>query len=212
MIDIFYINDAHKINASEIQSVLHRMPSSILNEIMNYKFIQQQQHSLFGKLLLQYAIKYHNLDVTLNDIFYTNKERPALFINFDFNIAHSGNCVVLACSQNNRIGIDIEQHRPIDNHLFKKYFTTLEWNDIIEHNRFFDYWCIKEAAIKCDGRGVELLSKTKIINTTTLSCDELVLSYQLLDIEKNYSSCICSKQPITNIKIHHVDTLHVLNI
>jgi phosphopantetheinyl transferase len=48
-----------------------------------------------------------------------------------------------------------------------RYFDKMECMNIdLSENpqkAFFDFWSLKESAIKCDGRGVEILSDTHVL-------------------------------------------------
>lgn len=195
MINIYYTKTDESINFEILDNALFKMPEKIANEIKKYKFIEQQQQSFLGKKLLQFALQQHNLLYNIDTLQYHKKGKPFLSSNFDFTISHSGEYVVVALAQNNQLGIDIEQHRKIDSSLFKKYFNEIEWENIQKSESiFFDYWTIKEAAIKCDGRGVEILTKVNINNISSLICDKQKMYYKKLEIAPNYSAAICCQK------------------
>lgn len=206
MICIYYTELKKEYNNDVLEKALQKMPQNIVDDIKQYKFEQQQWHTFLGKKLLAFALQQNNIAYTLSDIKYHKKEKPYLAEDIDFNISHSGDYVILALVQNNNIGIDIEKHRNIDNTLFKKYFNDVEWKSIQEASNpnsvFFDYWAIKESAIKCDGRGVEILGKTNIYDESSLLCDEQKMYYQLLKIDEQYSASVCTthQDEILNIK------------
>lgn len=169
------------------------LPELMQKEILQFKHRQTAMHSLLGKMLLNYAIKKLNFNFALQDVRMTTKGRPYFASNIDFNIAHSGNWVVLAVAEK-RIGIDIEMHRTIQIDLFRKYFSDEEWGNIQKNEnlgqQFFDYWAIKESAIKCNGKGVEVLGKTVVVNDFQLLCEEETLYYRTLSIDKTYSAAL----------------------
>ena len=76
-----------------------------------------------------------------------------------FNLSHAGHWVVLAVD-NARVGVDIERINPIDLDIAKRYFSKIEYSDLmaIPSDRRLDYfytlWKLKEAYIKADGRGL----------------------------------------------------------
>jgi 4'-phosphopantetheinyl transferase len=215
MIEIYYTNIVEFYDKKTIEIALNKLPKNIIEEVFEYKFVEQQQHCFFGKKLLQYALSIQQLNYTLEQLKYEEKEKPFFSNNFYFNISHSGNYVLLACSTTQKIGIDIEKHRTIEIPLFRKYFNDFEWQNILENNipiqKFFDYWTIKEAAIKCDGRGVEILGKTNIINTSSLICDNINLKYRNFFIDENYSASVCAKNIDEEIKIKKIETDFLLN-
>ena len=78
--------------------------------------------------------------------------------NFDFNLSHSGDWVVLA-SSDGRVGIDVELIKPIDLGIARECFHDKE----IEHlhgdpekklENFYKIWTLKESFIKAIGEGL----------------------------------------------------------
>jgi 4'-phosphopantetheinyl transferase len=196
-----------KLTASTEQETfdarLAEMPEAVRQELLAYKRRQDARASLAGKLLLKHALLELNLPFTLNDIRLQDKERPYIHDAFDFNISHSGEYVALALSAANRVGIDLEKHRKLDITLFRKYFSDPEW-DVITVAKdplpdFFRYWAIKESAIKCDGRGVEVLGKTQTRDANTVECDSAIFNYSLIDVEPGYACAVCSQNEIAEI-------------
>ena len=180
------------------------LPEFMQKEIVQFKHRQTAMHSLIGKLLLNYAIEKMNLNFALQDVKTTAKGRPYLTRNIDFNIAHSGSWVVLAIAEN-RIGIDIEKHRIIEVDLFRKYFSDEEWNEIITSENpqpaFFDFWSVKESAIKCNGKGVEVLGKTVVVNDFQIICEGETLYYKALKIDNTCSAALtCTSDFIYEIE------------
>ena len=176
------------------------MPTFFQKEIKAYKHRESAQSSLLGKVLLLYGFKIMKVKYSLQNIQLGVKDRPFINNNFDFNISHSGDYIIVAINESSKVGIDIEKHRILNLSLFKKYFDDNEWNEIQTSDdklkTFFDFWTIKESAIKCDGRGVEVLSKTQILKST-IYCDGVAFDYKQLDIEDAYSCAVCSTNNFT---------------
>lgn len=198
---LFYIDQAERISDEYFNSFLLQLPEQFQNEIKEYKHWQSAQNSLLGKMVLQFALKKLELSYSLHDIKLGIKDRPLLDAAIDFNTSHSGDFIVVGLIKHAKIGVDIEKHRSINLPLFKKYFDEEEWKAIesssSKQQAFFDYWTIKESAIKHDGRGVEILSKTKI-RSPKIYCDATELNYQQLELHNDYSCAICSE---TNFQI-----------
>lgn len=203
VVHIFYIQQAEELTDALFEKFLLRLPENFQTEIRNYKHKEPGQASLIGKIILQYGLERLNLNYSLHDILIGEKDRLFLNDTIDFNISHSGDFVICAIAQQAKVGIDIEKHRSLDVHLFRKYFDDKEWNEIQQSvdklHTFFDLWSIKESAIKCDGRGVEVLSKThkQYIDVSQITCDTVIFYYQQLAIAGNYSCCVCSNQKFT---------------
>lgn len=214
-IDIFYIQHTQELIDAVFQRQLVGLPQIFQNEINAYKHMESAQASLLGKLLLKHAFQNLQVQYSLHDVVIGRKDRPMLNDALDFNISHSGEFVICAIAQDAKVGIDIEKHRNINIELFKKYFNDEEWNEIKtaknQNLSFFDMWSLKESAIKCDGRGVEILSKTHKQYTATdehqIVCDDVLFHYKKLQIVEQYSAFVCSNMPfslkITNL--HYAD-------
>lgn len=206
MIEVFYTKIDIETFDAAYQKDIDNFPSKLKEKILAYRSVKHQLHDYFGKKLLQYLLKEKQLKYSLSDLKYTEKDRPYFDCStFDFNISHSGKYVVLVCSDTSKVGVDIEQHRAIQVDDFKRYFSEDEWQNILQstipQNQFFDYWTIKEAAIKCLGDGVAVLSKTKTLDENRVLCDDEIFYYKKLDIENNYSFALCSSEEISEIKI-----------
>ncbi len=176
-------------------------------------FVQRRDYNavFFGKLLLIHALEKQEILWKWEDILYSEKERPYLKNQkTDFNISHSGEYVTLVIGDR-RLGIDIEMHRLVKLELFNRQFQENEWKEIRNAEdpleQFFHFWSIKEAAIKADGRGVEVLSKTKIINDKQIQVEDTIWNYQSFDLISGYSMAVCSDAPFY-FKDKDVQTLH----
>lgn len=207
IIHLFYIHYPEKLSENIFEEFLLRLPIYHQKEIKDYVHRQSAQSSLLGKILLQYAFKQLNLNNSLANIKLTEKGKPYINETIDFNISHSGNCVVCAITQQAKVGIDIEKHRLLKQDIATRYFTPQECNEIKNsyhaQSSFFDMWAIKESAIKCDGRGVEVLSQTYIKDVETnglqmeglVICDNKEFYYRQIYFIESYSGAVCSTMP-----------------
>jgi len=202
IVHIFSIKQEEKLSDEIFQQFLLQIPELFTNEILKYKFWQGAQSSLLGKIILDFGFKFLNLNHSLHDIKVSVKERPFINNEIDFNISHSGNYIICAISTKAKVGIDIEKHRELKSNIADRYFDKDECNEIEtspnSSKSFFDLWSLKESAIKCDGRGVEVLSAThkqyQAENENTVVCDGVLFHYKQSEIEKNYSCCVCSSE------------------
>ncbi len=189
------------------QQLLKRLPAAMQQDITAYKHRVSADASLLGKTVLQYGFNRIGLDVKLDEIKFTAKDRPFLEGNIDFNISHSGDYIIVAIVQEAGVGVDIEKHRKLDVNLFRRYFDDREWFIIQSAadsmQAFFDFWAIKESAIKCDGRGVEVLMDTHVLIHKTeppavaekVNCAGQLFSYEKIQIDEKYSCSICCDCP-----------------
>ncbi|MFN8282465.1 MAG: 4'-phosphopantetheinyl transferase superfamily protein [Chitinophagales bacterium] len=199
----FYIEQPEQISEADFSDFLLQLPEHFQKEINEYKHWQSAQNSLLGKMTLLFALKKLQIPYSLHDIKLGLKDKPYFNGDIDFNISHSGSVIVVGLIRNAKIGVDVEKHRTINLPLFKKYFDEEEWQTIENSNEplktFFDCWTIKESAIKHDGRGVEILSKTKI-RSPKIYCDDIGLHYQQLNLHDDYSCAVCSENEFQLIK------------
>lgn len=137
------------------------MPHCLRTRISRYRRWQDRQAGLFGKLLLADGlVRCGHPAGHLRNLVWDDAGRPFLDLHMDFNISHSGEYVVCALSPAGRIGIDIEEIRPVDVSDFKAQMTPDQWEEIMaSENRlhtFFSFWTQKEAVVKADGGGIAL--------------------------------------------------------
>lgn len=204
--NITYVN----INDLKLQAPINEqwksLPLEVQKDIQSYRQEQDQWRVLGGKLLLNQAIENSKFEQSLSNLSYTNRGKPFFkHSNFQFNISHSGDYVVLVTSNGQLCGIDIEMHREINWVNFKRNFTSKEWEVILNAEnsttQFFHFWAIKESIIKADGRGVAVLGKTEILSEEEAICDEKLWNIKPFQLIEEYSSCIAIDAPITDILI-----------
>lgn len=89
-------------------------------------------------------------------------EEPPLKLRF--NVSHTEKLVAFALTLGHDIGVDVEEiHRKTNClELAQRYFSNTEADDLSQlpeskqKTRFFEYWTLKEALTKADGRGLSL--------------------------------------------------------
>ncbi|EST55797.1 4-phosphopantetheinyl transferase [Brevibacillus panacihumi W25] len=127
---------------------------------------------------------------------------------FHFNLSHSGDWVVCATS-NAPVGIDIEHIRPIEIDVAKRFFSCIEYEDLLAQPReeqlayFYDLWTLKESYLKALGMGLSKPLNSFSIRRTEGEKFHLVLqSKELLswflrqyEIDVGYKLSICSRIP-----------------
>jgi 4'-phosphopantetheinyl transferase len=154
---VYYTRFDIPLTAQRFLYLLHKMPEPIQERILKFRRWQDAHASLLGKHLLLQAMSDIGHDIDLNDLQYTAEGRPFITGAPDFNISHSGTIVVCVLNKHGRIGIDIEERKPIDINDFTNLFSPEEWRIITQHpteTSFYEYWSIKEAILKADGVGI----------------------------------------------------------
>lgn len=196
---VYLLHIDRYFSKEEISAWMSSWPKSVKDEVLSYMQVKDFNATFFGKVLLMYTFRQHQFKWDWSLLDYTEKGKPFLKdSNIYFNISHSGDYVLLGISEN-IIGIDIEKHRPVRIELFNRQFQEEEWKEIhqakIPLNKFFQFWSIKESAIKADGRGVEILSRTQILTDNIIHIDEETWNYQFFPDLNGYSIAVCHQDP-----------------
>jgi 4'-phosphopantetheinyl transferase len=143
-------------------SISKQLPLLFLDKANKFRRWQDAQAFLIGKLLLKRGLSEFGFqDYLLENLQYNAFNRPYISAReIDFNISHAGQYVICALSKQHRVGVDIEQVHPVDLQDFAGCFTARELDRLSRSSEFlfdfFNIWTIKEAAIKADGRGLQI--------------------------------------------------------
>jgi 4'-phosphopantetheinyl transferase len=149
------------------ENYLHHFDNVTKSKILAYKQRKDQVVAFTSAWLKQYYLAHYlNLQPQATTIEYTKYHRPTLYIKdnksdykdqlVDFNIAHSGEYVVMAIIQGAIVGIDIEKidYAINPNELSPIVFSDSEQLLVVNDNhKFFTLWTKKEALIKAHGFG-----------------------------------------------------------
>ena len=120
-----------------------------------------------AELLLRRALEEHGLDASVISYTYGPHGKPYLASHpgVFFSLSHSAGHVICALGSR-EVGCDIEQIRPVDLRLARRFFDPMEYEDILaagspqaQLERFFWYWTLKESFLKACGKGLHLPMK-----------------------------------------------------
>lgn len=163
MIAIFYTQIPNEINKDFIINSINQLPDFIKSRILLYKDEKDRLLRICSKLLLKHLLDYycHTPKLSLQDLKYTNLNKPYFDADFDFSITHSGNLVIVAGIKTGKIGIDCEQKKNALNFEVLSEFLTKDETKLIDISDdkvsvFYDLWVKKEAFIKATGEGIML--------------------------------------------------------
>lgn len=151
---------------SALQFFLRTLSAQELVKLEGFKLQQQANRYLAVRGVLRQILAGY-LDVEPADlIFESNAYGKPYLANASlfFNISHSGDCLLIAVSDFDSIGVDIELIKSRRNllGLAKRCFSVDElnfWFDLPEDVRgqmFYQLWVRKEAFVKAVGRGIAL--------------------------------------------------------
>ena len=172
-IEVSYVRITYPFPEDVYGLYLKKLPEEL--KAKNQRFVRwEDRHAhLMGKiLLLANSIKLGTGGNVLDDLKYNAYGKPLLDY-LTFNISHSGEFVVCACTTSNiRLGIDIERKKPAPFSDFADTMNDEQWEEINrDPNRaldlFYRNWTIKESVIKAIGQGLSFpLKDITILNNT----------------------------------------------
>lgn len=155
---IIFAENLNKLTADEYEGLCDLIPSDLVLESNKFRFWQDRQASVLGKLLVKKALSLCKLDFTLKNLLYTSYGRPYIPDCPDFSISHTPGLVVCAMNLLGRIGVDVECVKSIDYGNLISQFHEDEILAIEKSNKgiykFYEIWTRKEAVLKADGRGL----------------------------------------------------------
>ncbi|MDA1353640.1 MAG: 4'-phosphopantetheinyl transferase superfamily protein [bacterium] len=134
------------------------------------------------------------LGISDHDIFFATGDGGKPFIvghpDFHYNVSHSGKFVVCAYGDS-PVGVDIQEKRPQDMRVAKRYFSIDEFkqlekidDDTDQRDRFYELWTKKEAYAKLQG--------ISVFHTLGVSLPEgSEICFNPLDIHPHYSGHTC---------------------
>jgi len=116
------------------------------------------------------------IGVTLGELLKDEKGAPYPVAGNHWSLSHKPKYVAAVVS-NDKVGIDIEEMKPLTESLFSHVASDEEW-ELKEKSwdTFFRYWTAKEAALKVIGIGISGLKTCRIISAPDE--DHIILDYK----------------------------------
>ncbi len=180
-----------------------QIPARDKERVLRFRRWQDAHATLYGRLLLQMAATHYKL--TLNDLKYTEYDKPYFEGGFDFNIAHSGDYVICVFARTARVGADIEKLKEVDLVHFESILHPNELaaigQSLVPANSFFNTWTRKEAIIKADGCGLNY--ELSLIDTSTDLVTLKGVDWHLHTInwDGEHTISICADKPDFHISL-----------
>jgi 4'-phosphopantetheinyl transferase len=114
----------------------------------------------------------------------TDTGKPIVTEGVHFNVSHSGDLVLLAVSDDQPVGVDIERKRPVlkVNALTQRWLSDLERANLArlrelgidESDSFLRIWSLKEAQLKALGVGISGSARAELDRVHVMPLDELL--------------------------------------
>lgn len=201
MIERININD---ISEEEYFHAISLMSDERKLTVARKKKQSDRNLSIAGEMLARKCIS-ASTGCNPDDITFARDEngKPyAQSIDVYFNISHSGEYAVCAASSN-PVGIDVEQIRPVNTGLSKKFCTEKESDYVFEKEndeqetclRLISLWTLKEAYFKCIGTGIsrDLKVVEFFVTENSVICSDADYTAALDFSTNGYVIAICEK-------------------
>lgn len=196
---------------------------SIIGQLMIRKFLTETTQLPWSKIK------------TKRD--YNNKPIIEGF-NFNFNISHDGNLVVLAGEENTIVGIDIMRNCYKGGKTLNEFFRIMHRNFHINEwayikkgtnteqiDSFYRFWCLKESYVKATGTGLTIdlkqicfvpkseLKKNVIICDTELFIDgQLMFEWNFHELlYDDYTITVCIKGSATPVNFQLINFQNLMS-
>ena len=215
MVDTYILKINRNIGRDDFNNLLYCVSEEKKERINRFYKYEDAQRTLLGDVLARYAICKRLGAKNVDLIFDTNEYgKPILQepTGINFNISHSGDCVVCAVD-NNAVGIDVETIKPIDLKIAERFFSKDEYLSLINRPEeaklkyFYMLWTLKESYIKMEGKGlgIPLNSFTISIkgNDISVSINDKVQEcfFRLLIIDNTVICSVCTQNNNINESI-----------
>ena len=193
MTALFYTYFDKPLGSDLFRSLTNQLPPDTISKIKKFQKWQDAHACLFGRLLLREMLSSFSIDRDLSNLRYTYYQKP-YFENsdFNFNISHSGKYVVCAGTNQSKLGVDIEEIKSINIQDFKEQFHIEEWAQIKDSGNnlaaFYEFWTMKEAIIKADGKGLSIPLKNLNLSNigNHVKIDQTIWSLQEIHLDEDY--------------------------
>lgn len=210
MIHVLYTKLSFEQPGNWFNEYYFQLPATLRQKNERYRNWEDRARHAAGNVLLMQALRLTGGDPReLHHLKYSPHGRPWLPGKFDFNISHSGHYVICAISSIERVGIDVEEIKPVDFCYFQNVMSAHQWAIIMEADypvkEFYRFWTLKESIIKADGRGlfiplheIDIKRDIGIVNGMQWFLKELVLDEQHL-------SCLATRNKVCDIDVRKID-------
>jgi 4'-phosphopantetheinyl transferase len=154
---------------SRVDEFRHLLSPEELQRADRYRYNKDRNQFTIARAWLRRLIgKYLGDDTASVRFQFSEKGKPSLpgphANSLEFNVAHSGNVILLAFARGRRLGVDVEQIRTdfTTDEVAERFFSAAERRSLrnlapaVRYEAFFRCWTRKEAYIKATGDGLSL--------------------------------------------------------
>jgi 4'-phosphopantetheinyl transferase len=201
-------------DSEQLMTWISELPEVKQRQIKKLRQPRDQILSLAGLQLLKRSIPDFSLKpFSLADIQFPDKSKPMIPGDIDFNISHSGDMVCCVVSNEVKVGIDIELHRPVYGATMKKFLAlNKKAADENEIKEFFSIWTKKEAIIKAANYGSIYNMDNIILNQAGGYYQDHFWPCYTVDIisaadDNAYTCHVACSEPVNKINIKQIHEL-----
>ena len=202
-------DDLAQIDAMQVEQWLCALSSQKKVSIQRLLHYRNRVTSLSGLRLLNLCAQDEEIrGFKLSDV--ENPETGKPFwknddVSFDFNITHSGNLILLVASTTLKVGVDVEEIRPLKRLSFKMVMSPDELAAIQQQPTiFFDLWSKKEAVVKAaDTPGISRMSDVILKQDQAVLDDELWW-LKTIDLDKQYAINLATSAAVDELIVKQV--------
>lgn len=207
---IFYTKFNNVNKTAIYNNWLSFLPAKLKDVNFKFRHENDRVRNLLGKLLLREALLRLGCEsLSLDDLCYNQFGKPYLSTNFDFSISHSGFYVFCALGKNVKLGVDIEEIKPINFAEMTETMTTSEWQRIRQASHplkeYYKYWTIKEALIKAVGNGFFTPFNSILAEDHVISFENNLWYLKELSFDENYYGHIVTSDPNNILEMVYID-------
>lgn len=160
----------NEVDSEDYQELRQLLSTDEMERAARFRFERHRMQYVIGRSLLRILLAgYLQADARKISFHYTSKGKPELpsggqECSLQFNIAHSGDIILLGFTRNRKIGVDVEQIREdveVDE-IAQRFFSLLERQHLASlppsqrYGAFFRFWTRKEALLKGTGEGLSV--------------------------------------------------------
>lgn len=173
---ILAVDNTAAWTAARRDAATRLLPQPEIARAARYRRWQDAQATLLGRLLLRQALRRRGKDSALiAAITIDAADRPSLPDGPDFSISHAEGLVVLAVSDDGRVGIDVEHRRPIAPDDLGPALTAADRRRIAAAAdpvvALLQCWTAKEAVVKAAGLGITVADLPAWPDNGPVICD-----------------------------------------
>lgn len=192
-IQLFALPLGVQLAPSERDAFLKVLPCEVQRKVQQYKHWQDQQRALLGSILIRWALLPY-IDEVLLYLAQNEFGRPYIaghpHWQGDFNLSHSGNWIVLAVTTIGRVGIDVEEIKPVSEDVMVYALSETE-RQLVSHQPlhvFYEFWTLKEALFKT---GLLPNLSPYLLDTTNIKKTRKDLFTHLFYLDPQHPVCVC---------------------